>query len=171
MNWDAIGAIGEVVGAAGVIATLLYLATQIRQNTIATRNQTTQNLVDAHADANTQISSDPELADILQRGCYDRDSLTDTERLRFNTFYVSAYSHFDHAYHQYLADQLDEKFWRKMEREIPIYVGGLPGVRAWWEQDKSRLTHEFVAYVEKRLETFEAPSTIPSMGGKQGRDE
>ena len=38
MDWEAIGAIGEVLGAAGVLATLVYLATQIRQNTTTTTN-------------------------------------------------------------------------------------------------------------------------------------
>ena len=33
MNWEAIAAIGEAVGALGVILTLVYLAVQIRQNT------------------------------------------------------------------------------------------------------------------------------------------
>lgn len=33
MNWEAIGAIAEGVGAIGVIATLGYLANQIHQNT------------------------------------------------------------------------------------------------------------------------------------------
>jgi len=32
MNWQAIGAIGEIVGAVAVVATLLYLARDIRQN-------------------------------------------------------------------------------------------------------------------------------------------
>ncbi len=32
MNWEAIGAIGEMLGAAGVVLTLGYLAFQIRQN-------------------------------------------------------------------------------------------------------------------------------------------
>jgi hypothetical protein len=32
MNWDAVGAIAEVVGAAGVLITLVYLAVQIRHN-------------------------------------------------------------------------------------------------------------------------------------------
>ena len=32
MNWDAIGAIAELLGAVGVIASLVYLATQIRQS-------------------------------------------------------------------------------------------------------------------------------------------
>ena len=33
MNWEAIGAVGEVLGAIGVIVTLGYLAVRIRQNT------------------------------------------------------------------------------------------------------------------------------------------
>jgi hypothetical protein len=33
MSWEAIGAIGEVVGAVAVLITLIYLAQQIRQNT------------------------------------------------------------------------------------------------------------------------------------------
>jgi hypothetical protein len=37
MNWEAIGAVGEVAGAIGVIATLGYLAVQIRHNTRSVR--------------------------------------------------------------------------------------------------------------------------------------
>jgi hypothetical protein len=33
MNWAAIGAIGEIVGAVAVVVTLAYLAIQVRQNT------------------------------------------------------------------------------------------------------------------------------------------
>jgi hypothetical protein len=32
MNWDAIGAIGEILGALVVLLTLIYLATQVRQS-------------------------------------------------------------------------------------------------------------------------------------------
>ena len=32
MDWDAIGAIGEVIGATAVVATLFYFGIQIRQN-------------------------------------------------------------------------------------------------------------------------------------------
>jgi hypothetical protein len=37
MNWDAIGAIAETLGAVGVIASLLYLSTQVRDSRRALR--------------------------------------------------------------------------------------------------------------------------------------
>ena len=37
MNWEAIGAVGEAVGAAGVIISLLYLAVRIRGDARARR--------------------------------------------------------------------------------------------------------------------------------------
>jgi len=33
MNWDAIGAVGEIIGAAAVVVTLAYLALQVRAST------------------------------------------------------------------------------------------------------------------------------------------
>jgi hypothetical protein len=35
VNWEAIGAIGEIVGAVAVVSTLLFLVIQLRQNTSA----------------------------------------------------------------------------------------------------------------------------------------
>ena len=40
MNWDALGSIGEIVGAIAVVSTLAYLSVQIRQGTKAARIQT-----------------------------------------------------------------------------------------------------------------------------------
>jgi hypothetical protein len=51
MNWEALGAIAEALGAVGVILTLAYLAQQIRQNnrlvasTIASSTRDAQNEV------------------------------------------------------------------------------------------------------------------------------
>jgi hypothetical protein len=42
MNWDAIGAMGEILGALAVLVTLIYLAVQIRQNTSAVATATSK---------------------------------------------------------------------------------------------------------------------------------
>ena len=43
MDWNAIGAIGEVGGAIGVVVTLVYLAGQLRQNTNALKSASYEN--------------------------------------------------------------------------------------------------------------------------------
>lgn len=54
MNWEAIGAIGEVVGAAAVVITLLVLVVQVRQNNRGLEESNRLNraaTIDRHADS------------------------------------------------------------------------------------------------------------------------
>lgn len=46
MNWQALGAIGEVVGGVAVIGVLINLSSQIRQNTKINRSTIRQNFYD-----------------------------------------------------------------------------------------------------------------------------
>jgi len=46
MNWDAIGALAEAIGAIAVIVTLVYLAIQLRQNTRAIERSTERGVFD-----------------------------------------------------------------------------------------------------------------------------
>jgi hypothetical protein len=42
MNWEAIGAIGELIGAVVVVVSLVYLAAQVRQDTEQARLSSVQ---------------------------------------------------------------------------------------------------------------------------------
>ena len=86
MDWDAIGAIGEIVGAAAVIATLIYLATQVRQSSRNMHNATSWAITQALADLNARISSDGEFAELWLRGCRNVEILESVEVERFRTF-------------------------------------------------------------------------------------
>ena len=46
MNWDAIGAVGEILGAAAVVVSLVYLPTQIRIQNRESRFSTINNLTE-----------------------------------------------------------------------------------------------------------------------------
>ena len=88
MNWDAIGAVGELVGAAAVVITLIYLSRQIRhanqQGEIEAFRHTWDNLnqiCDAFAESK-------EKADILIRGREDLSSLDPEEELIFEHIHI-----------------------------------------------------------------------------------
>ena len=58
MNWEALGAIGEIVGAVAVVLSLIFLATQIRQNTRSSRTASYQAAVTSISDLTREIGSD-----------------------------------------------------------------------------------------------------------------
>jgi len=91
MSWEALGAIGEIVGAAGVILTLAYLAVQVRQNsrllersTEATRVTADAAMVGNFNEWRETVIANPEVGDLFVRGMEDPAGLTPAERLRFN---------------------------------------------------------------------------------------
>lgn len=58
MNWEATGAIADIVGATAVLATLIYLALQIRQNSRSINQQNDMakaQTIQARADSVTQL--------------------------------------------------------------------------------------------------------------------
>ena len=75
MNWEAVGAVGEVLGALGVIATLGYLAVQIRGNARSTSIATFQNSMRSAQDLATLVAQEGELSGILVRGAQNRGGL------------------------------------------------------------------------------------------------
>ena len=65
MNWDAVGAIGEIIGAAMVLVTLVYLSQQIRQsNKIATASSEIS-IRGNFGSINAAIYEDAEMAEIF----------------------------------------------------------------------------------------------------------
>ncbi len=104
MNWTAIGALGEILGAFGVIITLIYLARQIRQNTKASRLSTANAVAAAARDWNAPLLQDPELAWTFQVGTEDPTLLDEKEQARFVELCFSLLRMFEDMHYQYQTD-------------------------------------------------------------------
>ena len=84
MNWEAIGAVGEVVGAAGVIASLVYLAVQIRQNTRSVRRTSARQSSEKNALALRALADYSDLFSGNHMGLDRIAELNPSERTRFD---------------------------------------------------------------------------------------
>jgi hypothetical protein len=164
MNWDAIGAIAELLGAIGVIASLVYLATQIRQSREQMRASTAQQFqsqVMATAQAGAR---DPELFQLLRRGSANIDQLDEDELGRFTIYWQGILTEYDNAYYQYRAGLLDEARWQQHHSQMQ-YMLQTPGMIAWWKSVPIAKVFgpEFVALVEEILgeEAEEAEGADP----------
>jgi hypothetical protein len=83
MNWEAVGALGEIIGAGAVVLTLVYLAAQIRHNTRATNAQSAREALAAMRDYNKPMMTDPAMARLFQKGAEGAENLDDAERSQF----------------------------------------------------------------------------------------
>src|SRR5712691_4665472 len=88
VNWEALGAIANLLAALGVIATLIYLAIQIRQDSNQLRGAATVEVYDYQRSLTDTLTSDPELYKIALRGNEDLNSLNSWERQRFTIWCI-----------------------------------------------------------------------------------
>ena len=74
MNWEAIGAIGEILGAFAVFASLLYLAIQIRHNSRLSEVDLTRRALESYSNFRGLAI---ENAEVISRDSDSRQSLDD----------------------------------------------------------------------------------------------
>jgi hypothetical protein len=131
MNWDAFGAIGEVVGATAVIITLLFLGVQIRSAKLISRNQTFSQKFDGVSRYIVETSS-PQLSEVTLRGLLSFDSLKGTDRLQFDSV-MSGYLNYIEATLSTAEDRLfDERVFDEWGNFIRLRFAPYQGFREWW---------------------------------------
>jgi len=144
------GAIGDLVGGVAVVATLIYLALQIRQNTIAVRLSTLHDVKDAISEVNLLAAEQGDLAEILVKGFQDLDQLSGAPRARFYTWFHNLFLGYENLYLQYLAGALDPSHWSGMAQHMKD-VSSVPGIQAWWADRAPWFTEEFRNYWENEV--------------------
>lgn len=155
MNWEAIAAIAEVIGVIAIIASLMYVAVQIRQNTAITRS----NIINAtNIDAQRipeLIAQDAELATIYHKGTHG-ESLTGSDLVRFQALVEMYVLWLENVDTQFAADlwyQEDEMqdVVDYLAAEISPFFS-TPEVRAWWhDTHKQYYPHGFVKRIDKHI--------------------
>ncbi len=152
MNWDAIGAMGELVGGVAVIATLIYLARQIHQNNKINASAVRQSFYDYTARQMLHGTDSSEFHAMLDRACMTDEELSHGERFQLMRFFQAVFVGYQCAFFQYRHEALAEEDWRTFRALLRTFWL-LPGkeIARVWEQFKTSrmLDEEFTAEVEK----------------------
>jgi len=84
MNWEAISAVGQIVGAVGVIISVIYLALQVRSNARQTRLASMRSMSDAFNQWLQALAENAEFGDLYYRGMRDFASIEGADLPRFS---------------------------------------------------------------------------------------
>jgi hypothetical protein len=151
MSLEDLGNIGELVAAIGVIASLIYLAIQIRQNTRWLRASTHHSLTSVTAELNRIVQENPDMARIMRLGNENFSQLSPDERLQFNTNLATRFRHHEDLYYQHRSGMLDEAQFAGFRRRFAWHLR-FPGTVGYWTTAREFHSGEFAAYVDSLLE-------------------
>lgn len=145
MNWEAIGAIGEILAAIAVVITLIYLAKQIRQNSQAVQVSALRDTTEQWHRWSETLASSPELADIVLRGNESYKQLADNEAIRYG------------AYVQMFFDSVESARSLVLDYEVQKDLAVLSsivsrricetGFREWWAENHADYESGFVDWI------------------------
>lgn len=126
MNWQAISAVSEVIGAAAVVVTLAYLAIQVRQNTQMNASSLRQSFYDYTARQMLHGTDSPQLSELLARAGMTNEHLPAGEKLQLLRLYQAVFVGYQGAFFQYRQGALGKEDWntcRALLRSFWLFDG------------------------------------------------
>jgi len=160
MNWNAVGAIGQILGSLAVFVTIGFLAVQVRDS----EKESQLAMQRARQDRGqqfTELATDQRLADIhvkvnMALGGMDAGFFGDASK-QLGLTYAEAYSLFleqlarwNTMAYTIIDLELDDRARAEVDRSIRFSFTE-PAFRFWYERVKSNLNPDAVHYVDKLL--------------------
>jgi hypothetical protein len=145
-----LGNLGEFLGALGVIVSLVYLATQIRQYTGAVRRSVWNETVGEMSGFVALIGGDADTARVWELGLADSPDLSRADRLRFSLLLMWYLHAFARSYALHHERKIDPDFW-EAHMEILRWIIKQPGVKRWWPTARAQIPANFADFVEREM--------------------
>jgi hypothetical protein len=147
MDLEALANLGEFVSGIVVVASLVYLAVQVRQNTHSLRTENYSRALDRISSIQSQLSRDGSLTVLFSKGVLDPSSLSAEQRIQFTWCAYEAFGAFEFMFHQSRSRAIPEEVWERWSATTAWWLS-FPGIRAWWAAKPAPFSASFSAFVE-----------------------
>ena len=139
----------QILGGIGVVASLLYVAIQIRNNARAVRASTYQQISNSFVSHWDSLAQNSEFCSLLRRGGDDFTNLKDDpEQTRFYFHLMASMRRFENAWFQFRVGVLKEADWKSIAYDMNSLLA-YPGARFAWHGIKNRSSKEFQVVVDE----------------------
>ena len=160
MNWDAVGAVGEIIGATAVLLSLLYLGFQIRQNTKSLKSSSYQAAIASMSESSNIIASNEQSARICRTMLFgDTQDLSEDESFMGSAWLTGLFRNYENFYYQHQTGAMEDHLWEGMRRTMVGYYN-LPNIGEWWAVRKGIYSTEFSAFLESQENDPEFKLTV-----------
>ena len=160
MTIQDLGSVGELLAAIATIATLIYLARQLRANTAAVRGDSRRAHRSAASAMNRLIASDENVAALFNAGLSDFNGLEPAQRTQFTFFMAELIGIWEQAHQEFEAGVMDEFHVEALGRSYGVFLN-TPGGREWWGSVRNMYPPAFRDFVDSRTDS---PAQPPPSG-------
>ena len=150
MTIEQLGSLGELIAAIATVATLIYLALQIRASTKISRAESRRTTTSQSSEFSSLIANNPELASIFRRGLADLNSLDPDERIRFNFLFAMLISQTQSTFEDSDLGILDRDIFELVS--APVFrMLATPGGYQYWEEWRGGYVPKFRERIDEVL--------------------
>jgi len=147
-----LGSIGEFIAAIATIATLFYLAVQIRQSTSLSRSAATQEVLNSHRELIRELLVlNADTGELFARGLGSFSQLEAGEKRRFHSAMADFLLHCQNALQlrdKGILDSQGASVWM----QFTLQLLRMPGAAEWWSVTSEVFDPAFRAEVERELQ-------------------
>ena len=132
MNWEAIGAFGEVTGSLAVLVTLIYFASQVRHIKRQIEADGRNSEIDAIMQMRCQMASDEGLAELVVKA-NSNEPLSPVETIRFHSYIGAWVQVYQRIFLSHLEGIQDDLAWEAAKKYMPQFAASEAARRAFLE--------------------------------------
>ena len=158
MTIQDLGSLGELLTAIATLITLIYLATQIRQNTKFLRSEAVRDSADQFTNLGLQVASNPEMRAMfvrIRKGEERLEELSDDEQMLVEMLLRSVFNTASKDYTQTLLGVAGEEYWFQVRDFLVFAMFPSKLVLDWWMSQvvpANSYNAEFRAWATSELE-------------------
>ncbi len=154
MNWEAISAVGEIVGAIAVVVTLMYLAVQIRRGTSATQAASVQAAAALDHEFLMAVGSDPITARLWETYLFAPQTLTGDQAMQGHLLMASLLRRLENIRIQMQLGTLSQDGWLSRQSMFKV-IANSPGYSAFLDSVMAAFLNETFAEYMAQLRSGE----------------
>ena len=158
LNWEAIGATGELIAAVAVVGSLLFVGSQLRQARFVERANAQRDLLRQASDWVSSTSSDSELFKAVRECLQEFNGAAPIVRDRFNSWAFTFPFITESAYYKRENDFSHDNSFKGIE-QVLLSIIATRGGKQWWALAYQIVGADVGNHIKKRLE--ETDGSIP----------
>lgn len=167
MNYEIII---NTVASLGVILSVVFLAYQIKKNTIAVKANYYDSLNKTNMEFLRQLIENRDLGELIEKASSTWANLSEEEKRTSNYIFIQLFRHWENMFYQHKISVLDKQLW---DSHLNTMIGYFhhAGIQEWWVHRRMAFAEDFRNYLENSKKPNKIYPTIKDLANNSLKEE